>query len=293
MPKLPTEILDSPFYLYSSADDAKKGAPFGGTGFFVGYPTGLTEPKFFTYAITNWHVAVRDGASVIRVNKAGGGVDIFEFDPAEWFFVPGGHDVAIVSGTHLPVNASHLVRAIDTRLFLTKDDVAEFSIGAGEDIFMLGRFVDHDGGVQNVPAARFGNLSVMPQPIEQPTGAKNLSSFILDVHSRTGYSGSPVFVYRTYGSDLSTANLNIEKKSHFMKVLGLHWGQFPEAWEIESGKTLSVEGASISGDAKYVKGMSGMTLAIPSWDILKYLEMPKFQQERAAKLEAIQKRQAV
>jgi len=84
MPKLPPQVLQIPFYLYHSVEDARSGAKFGGTGFFVGYPTGIDETSLFIYAVTNWHVAVRDGASIIRVNKKGGGIDVFEFDPSEW-----------------------------------------------------------------------------------------------------------------------------------------------------------------------------------------------------------------
>src|SRR2546425_12270060 len=97
---------------------------------------------------------------------------------------------------------------------------------------MVGRFVDHDGAGTNVPAARFGHISVNPQPIKQPTGA-TLPSFILDVHARAGYSGSPVFVFRTAASDITTGNVVVAPP--YIRILGLLWGQFPELWEIEGG----------------------------------------------------------
>jgi hypothetical protein len=46
------------------------------------------------YAITNWHVAVNNGNSVIRINRHDGAPAIFEFDPSDWQFIPEGDDVA-------------------------------------------------------------------------------------------------------------------------------------------------------------------------------------------------------
>lgn len=282
MPKLPPEVLSSPFYLYRSVEDAKAGKPFGGTGFFVGYPTGI-EDRNFVYAVTNWHVAVRDGFSVVRINKIGGGIDCFDLGPEDWKFSPHGADIAIAFFPFLRLGI-HQVTALLTKLLLDQNDINDLEIGPGDNVFMLGRFVDHDGAGSNVPSARFGHISVMPQLIKQPTCAMDVPSFILDVHSRTGYSGSPVFVYRTVGEDLTTANIINDETTHFIKLLGIHWGQFPELWEIETGAKPSANSVALSGDARYVKGMSGMTLAVPSWIIKEMLEMPKFREERKRQL---------
>src|ERR1700722_20561448 len=67
MPRIPPEITYSTFNLFPTVDDAKAGRKFGGTGFFVGYPTGLPDAPTLVYAVTNWHVAVRNGASVMRI----------------------------------------------------------------------------------------------------------------------------------------------------------------------------------------------------------------------------------
>lgn len=303
MPKIPRDVLESVFYLYRSREDAEQGEPFGGTGVFLGMPTGAPGLSFL-YAVTNWHVAVRDGFSVMRFNKRDGGVEILEFDPSEWEFPPKGADIAVLLSRQPGLRLSpwtHQVFALSTELFLTKDDLAPLDprlktrpkepahvpleIGPGEDVFMVGRFVDHDGRANNVPSVRFGNVSTMPQPIEQPTGATN-PSFILDLHSRTGYSGSAVFVYRTPGADLTVP---LQINTHFIRFLGLHWGQFPEQWEIRDAKTPAAQGAIVSGDERYVKGMSGMTMAVPAWEIWEFLQMPAFQNEREIEMENIRK----
>ncbi len=51
-------------------------------------------------------------------------------------------------------------------------------------------------------------------------------SYCVDMHSRSGFSGSPVFVYRTPGGDFSEKG--VINLSRFMMFLGIHWGQFPE-----------------------------------------------------------------
>jgi hypothetical protein len=300
MPRIPPQVLYSTFHLYPTVAAANAGDKFGGTGFFVSYPTGVPEAPYLLYAVTNWHVAVRDGFSVVRVNTHDG-TDIFDLDPADWEFIPGGPDMAVVPHRRLGIKEStHQVIALSVDMFLTRHDVVELEINSGEDIFMIGRFVDHDGSTNyNVPSGRFGNISVLPQDVIQPTGGK-AQSFILDVHSRTGYSGSPVFVYRTFGSDLTTDVLQLQELnilglatatpfSHFIKLLGLHWGQFPEQWEIKTKakSKLSTEALLDQKNERYVEGMSGMTLAIPAWIIRDFLDMPKMKKEREEALKEI------
>src|SRR5579864_4573704 len=69
MPRIPPQILNSTVYLYPSREDAEAGSPFGGTGFIVGYSFPDDPNWMVPYVVTNWHVAIRDGASVVRVNK--------------------------------------------------------------------------------------------------------------------------------------------------------------------------------------------------------------------------------
>lgn len=64
----------------------------------------------------------------------------------------------------------HRVSIVFEETFATKKHLEKHRIGIGDDVAMIGRFVDHDGGETNQPAARFGNISVMPTPIAQPTG---------------------------------------------------------------------------------------------------------------------------
>jgi|SRR5262245_57584637 len=144
---------------------------------------------------------------------------------------------------------------------------------------MLGRFIDHDGGEQNAPAARFGNISLMPSPILQPTQSMS-ESYCLDMHSRTGFSGSPAFVFRTPGNNLAT-HAGIDMRDRFLYLLGIRWGQFPEPWEIAEAPTAKrAKGESLVVEGGYVKGLSGMSCVIPTWHIVDLLNLPKFKELR-------------
>jgi hypothetical protein len=142
---------------------------------------------------------------------------------------------------------------------------------------MVGRFVDHDGRAANNPSVRFGNISVMPVTgIEQPTRAK-IESYCLDVHSRTGYSGSPIYVFRTVGGDLNLGNPSVISSQHqFVRLLGVHWGQFPEKWKITPTGRVKLGEAErrFIGEAE-IDGLSGMTCATPSWAVLELMKEKK------------------
>jgi hypothetical protein len=182
MPRIPPHYLDNVCYLYGDKEAARAGDEFGGTGFLVG----IISEQFpqlgrYTYAITNWHVACQ-GSSVLRVNTVDGGVEIFPFGPEEWEFDPR-YDIAAVP-LHLHPE-KHKFAILPAEALLTREMITDRKIGPGEDLFMIGRFVDHDGGQVNLPAVRFGNISVMPTMIEQPNG-RMADSFCVDLHSRSG-----------------------------------------------------------------------------------------------------------
>ncbi len=319
MPRIPDRVIQSVFFLYKSREDAEAGKDPGGTGFVLG--AGLTHlsvsdgPAF--YGVTNWHVACQSGYSVIRLNTADGGADIREYGPEDWHFIPRGPDVAVVP-LELESRYPNVAPHVHVAQCVPKGG---WSIGrddnpsVGDDVFMLGLFVDHKGLTTNVPSARFGNVSMLPSPsapIEQLTGYMG-ESYVVDMHSRTGFSGSPVFLFRTFGSDLTTsshkiARLTVDDRSyargsieHFdvtnaraelrtlFYFLGIHWGQFPERWDLREGPLEENRPIAIT-DGSYVRGFSGMTLVVPAWDIVEVLNLPKLQKMRESKKQSMAKR---
>ena len=283
MPRIPDAVLDCVFYLYKSFEDAEKGAKPGGTGFLVVVPSELyphAEP--YLYAVTNKHVVLK-GYTAIRVNTLDGGNEVFDTDPCAWYSESNSDDIAIYSDLAFLNPDFHRVAAIPVSLFATDEKIVAKSIGVGEDVFMVGRFVDHQGEATNIPSARFGNISVMLTPIKD--GEYYGESYIIDMHSRTGYSGSPVFVYRTGGTnfnEVSTTHVvTISAKDTFLHLLGMHYGQFPEKWTFTLKEKPGMEGhEGLMVKEGSVDGLSGMTIVIPAQRILDLLNSERIEKAR-------------
>jgi hypothetical protein len=152
------------------------------------------------YAISNRHVINgkgtkdRIGSPVVRLNKHDGQHDVIPLTIEDWTFTE--HDDSAVAP--ISYNEAHkylFVSVIDK--FLTKENAAKNDIGIGDEVFMVGRLVRHDGGQQrNIPSIRWGHVSMMPfENVDHPSNStQEQESFLVEVHSVSGYSGSPVFV---------------------------------------------------------------------------------------------------
>ena len=281
MPKIPQKALHTVFYLYKTKEDADLDRDRQGTGFLVSLPSILPDRRY-AYLVTNWHVAVKHGASIVRINRRDGISDVFAYEVHEWEFLEG-YDIAV---TTLTVDRSvpYDVVTMHDDFLLTQDHREQWGIGVGDEVFMLGLFAG-DYGEHNIvsPSARFGHISIDAVPLKQDNG-RYAESYCLDMHSRPGYSGSPVFVYRLFGHDLNDPPL---KNGQFhLALLGIHWGQFPERWEVTSeGKmkdqTNRERHEPLLTDGQYIKGLSGMTCVLPAWSILEVLNnIPKFKEQR-------------
>jgi hypothetical protein len=150
MPKLAPELLNSIFYLYRTVDDAKRGVNPGGTGFLIAFPT--KDHLGHHYGITNWHVAIDKGFSVIRINTKEG-PEYFDLGPEDWFYNRQKDDVAV---TPLDLrNPEQITWFLGTQLLLSEKIIKKENIGPGDDVFMIGLFVDLDTSTKNIPALRF------------------------------------------------------------------------------------------------------------------------------------------
>src|SRR5260370_9388505 len=191
MPRIAGEMLDCVVYLYRSKDDAEKGTGGGGTGFLVVVPSKVYPARGYQYVVTNRHV-VKDGATVIRLTTKSGQSEVLEVDKNDWILESGHHDLAVY---HLALRTDrHKFKAIGTVDFLDKEKISGFNIGVADDAFMLGRFINHEGKQCNTPTARFGNIAMMPQETISHDGHDEVS-FLVEIRSISGYSGSPIFVY--------------------------------------------------------------------------------------------------
>jgi trypsin-like peptidase len=263
-------LLDAVVFVYRSKEDAESARKAGGTGFLIAVPSESAPESFHhIYAVTNVHVA-RGEPRALRVKVRVGGFDSVVV--GNWTAARTGADVAVAPVELDP--SRHVVEALRSDSWLlTRDECERLQIDAGDDVFMVGRFVDYEGVETNQPSLRFGHISIKGARVLQPATGYNGDSFVIDMHSRSGYSGSPVFVFRTHGSVFAKEN-SIVLGGHLMKVLGIHWGQFPERWDLVQGSRNSTDDAAeatLITEGAYVNGLSGMTCVAPSWDILALL----------------------
>jgi hypothetical protein len=196
VPAIPLEILDCSIYLYPSQDAAEAGEQTGGSGFLVFVGLSGYEAGTF-YAVTNTHV-VGMGCTTVRLNTTDGGHAIVTVDDHHWFRHPDGDDVSVAEVT---LTSDFRFKAISTDSFLDGLDPTYFTVG--QEVFMVGRYVNHEGRQRNNPTARFGHIAQLPyEPIRTSAGIEQ-EGFLVDMRSLAGYSGSPVFVYRAR-TDLTT-----------------------------------------------------------------------------------------
>jgi hypothetical protein len=197
-------------------------------------------------------------------------VQIFAFNQNDWTDHPDLDDLSI-----LPIQidiSKHKIKAIPATMFITKEIIEAHNIGPGDEAYMLGRFVAHDGKQKNTPSARFGNISMMPgEPISRSDGLSQ-ESFLLEMRSLNGYSGSPTFVhippfsYRPRTKELKT--------DFYTWLLGVDWGHLYTKEEVVDIKDNRLQ------DRLFVKRNSGKTGIVPAWKLLELLELEKFALQR-------------
>jgi|SRR6185295_8516176 len=256
MPKLPDSFSKTIAYLYPSTEHAQEHSPYGGTAFIIGKPYfytlengGEVHTAHILFLVSNRHVVKKQGHATARVNRLGGGIEPIPYEHTDWVVHPEGDDLAIIplKKTSIDCDTSY----IQQEDFITKEKVVEYELGLGEEIFMIGRFMAYQGREKNEPAARFGTISMMPVPIWNEDIGKDQESFVVEMKSKEGFSGSPVMVYRTLATNL--AYLKEETPKTFYGLLGVNWGFLcNEDWQ-----------------NTFFNGV------VPAWKILDLLEVPK------------------
>jgi hypothetical protein len=295
MPRIEDRLLKSVIYLYKSKEDAEGGAP-GGSGFLVGEPCAIPEAVFL-FAVTNAHVA-----KLCPVVRTAGPLDkrVVVRDESEWYRHPEQDDVVVTPIGFAPedardfyldyvprdwfvtpenfTHASHDVNDARTRglpLSLPPLDYKwdyqplGWPFGPGEEVVMLGRFLGYDGTEENKPAARFGHLAMAPTvPIKHPWGFTQ-PSFLIECRSVSGYSGSPIFIYRvqtTIGAGLVAIGADRGKES-LPRFLGIDWANLDRVGQND----YAIDWAEADAVASYPR-RSGMLVAVPAWRLAELLD---------------------
>jgi hypothetical protein len=284
VPGIPASDLNCAFYLYPSEAAAKGGVRLGGSGFWVGVSS-LAIPHFWwLYAVSNRHVVHLHGASVIRANSLAGGVRIINAEPTDWIEHPSGHDIAILP-MQSPSSDGIQLASVLTGMFVEEMDVKSNIIEVGNEVFMIGRFINHEGKARNTPSARFGNISMLPgEPIYVDAKTSPQESFAVELRSMCGYSGSPVFV--TVENPMRHFANSVRDREY---LLGVHWGHIVEPWTVETKIVRKAMPTALAADeieVNQVSANTGMNGVVPAWRLKELLDMPRFKDVREAEEKA-------
>lgn len=257
MPRIPDSLMDGIAFLYPTAALARARERLGGTGFLVGRrlvggEAAYGKDVYVAYLVSNRHVVFESSACVASVNRRDGSApDIWDIDQNDWIAHPN-HDLAATCVQDYLDKAVQRLTHVREDRFITPAIMAASELGVGDEVFMIGRFVNLQGAMANKPAARFGTLSMMLEdiPTKGPAGNRvTQESFAVEMRSRTGFSGSPVIVYRTVATVLRPVP---EEYEGFFGLLGVNWGYVHDE----------------NGENSFINGV------VPAWHISELLDLP-------------------
>lgn len=255
MPLLDPSQLRGTVFLYPSRAAALNHDRIGGTGFFVGRKNRLVENNWVPYLVSNTHV-INGGASVARFNRQDGSTAIIELHPSDWIPHPTA-DVAAVCIMGVGDWRAEDVTYSPEEDFITPAKIEQWRIGVGDEVFMVGRFLNHQGKNLIRPAARFGSISMMQEDIWNSALGHEEESIAVEMRSRTGFSGSPVKVYRNGATNISM----FHPVDWLYGLLGVNWGYIYD---------------------KDTKENSWLNGVVPAWKISEVLDSPVLAKKQQA-----------
>jgi hypothetical protein len=266
MPRIADDLARAVAFLYPTVEAAERNERIGGAGFLAGKPIeGENDsngfPYYLIYAVSNFHVVWSARSPVIRLSRRDGQKLIVPLEKTDWVPHPDGDDLAVAFLSDHPAmdGAIQHLRFIETQKYLRPDQIDEYDVGLGDDVFMFGRFVNHQGDANSlVQAVRFGSVSAGPSPIWNPAINEAMPSFAVEMRSRTGFSGSPVAIYRTESNNPFSAVL---PEPRFWRLIGVNWGYILEE------------------DTRENTWLNGV---VPAWRILELLEVPTLRDKHDA-----------
>jgi hypothetical protein len=240
MPRWPdAHVTDSAIFLYQTREDADAGVNIGGSGFLVGLR--WDDPRasplaFHIYAVSNYHVVkAKKPATVVRLNTHDGKSKSIETGVDEWFHRDG-WDVAICrldAAEHFRADTPYEYRfPVFTEVNLETETARKYNLGIGDEVFSVGRFVDLHGLQRNVPLVRSGIIAATGE-VRIRTGPsipwEYEQAWIVEMRSRTGFSGSPVYVYidQLFSRLVDTEIEVSQALFHGPWILGVQSSQFP------------------------------------------------------------------
>jgi hypothetical protein len=255
-----------------------------GTGFFIGY-------QGSRYLVTAQHVAIGlgDDPFAIRLNRMDSGSDNIAVDPVtdplKWY----SHSDPSVDLAVMPLNKAFREAGYDV-LFVPEGLIAqtqEMPTDAyiGDQCYAVGLFRLLHGKTRNLPVVHTGNLAMLageePIPVHDwltpPNSGKvrMVESYLVEMQSLQGLSGSPVFVRPPiiFGPiDAAGRQVTALIPNNDMRLLGVWQG----AWDAAPDRVAALQ------HGKLVRVPVGMGVVTPVTKLKELFEMPEVKAERDA-----------
>jgi hypothetical protein len=283
VPYVPLRFVGCSVFLYGSVADAESGTSWGGSGFLVGVPAPSEVGRAWVhlYAVTNDHVIHQ--SPVIRLTKADGTIEVLGGHADDWTPHPGHDDVAVRSLGLCP-DRDYLY--VDHQELVTPGELETLEVAPGDNCLMVGRYIGREDRQFERPVVRFGNVAMSPpELVRQPQRGRDQESFLVDMRSLVGFSGSPVLVFyeeptfrlklgETPPDDLagfSAAGHSISGVVSKAWLLGIDWGHLPVTAEVLDGNRNKVGDMSVN---------SGMAAVVPAWKLADLLNQEAFVRSR-------------
>ena len=294
VPPIPSHFMEAVVFLYCDETSARLGTGSAGSGFLARIGMGEGLPSA-VYVVTNDHVARQ--ATAVRIADPDGRrpPDVIETPQDEWLRHPDGDDVAVFplgmgrraeSFYYSAISPGNFMHAVGGKSWL----------GPGEDVFLLGRHIGSDGVNVDTPMARFGHIAAPPVKIRNRYRGIDQLSYLVEVLSRTGYSGSPVIVFRLQLETPHMGGVRIaigEPRDRTLKgqfgmagqptLLGINWGHVDEPSSVLM-RADEYDDALPHPDRLFVRQNSGLAAVVPAWKINDILWSEELEQMRAEQL---------
>lgn len=275
MPRIPDVHLQAVVFIYPSEDATREGQQVGGSGFVVSYPSGVGDWSI-RYVVTNAHV-VDGGGHWVRLNYPAG-THTQHIPPDRWEHAPGGDDFALAL-LPLPPQVEPYMLSLNT-LALTREEAQNLRVGPGDEAYMVGRFAAHGGRVTNNPIARFGSISLMPNPNElvRDGRGRDVEAYLIEMRSHAGFSGSPVFLLIPQNSFRSEFGYTaLDDNTDRFRLLGIDTGHKEDPLAV---KQLTGQGEWLDRTDLCVLHFTDVAIVAPIWKVMDLLERDDLVEQR-------------
>ena len=202
MPALNRTLEKCVFYLFREDPKTAEPTRIGGTGFFVARQSGALPYTYHVYAVSNRHVIA--DSSVLRVNTKTQSSRFIHSEPTDWVWSET-DDLAVLDVTECLKFSTETalwdddISWVDERDFVPEPTQSSYGIRIGDNTIMLGLFANHAKSGTNIPVGRFGSVAALPDasnPVSlHKTDQFSRPAYLNDMRSRSGFSGSPVWVW--------------------------------------------------------------------------------------------------